>query len=75
MNNTYIATDGTNYDITTLNTERLINSLSLHHRNIYNAKTKEEFVFHSEQIVGIDTELLRREKEFFDKRKASGQWK
>ena len=60
---------------TTLNTERLINSLSKHHREIYNAQTREEFVFHSDQIALIDMELLRREEEFHEKRMQQGDWK
>lgn len=74
MNNKYLASDGKTYDITTLNTERLINSLAKHHREIYNSQDIKEFTAHSEQIELIDGELLRREKEFYDKRIGSGLW-
>ena len=74
MNNRYIATDGTTYDITTINTERLINSLAKHHRDIYASNNVDEFVRHSEQINLIDAELLRREKEFYDKKIGGGLW-
>jgi hypothetical protein len=74
MNNRYIATDGTTYDITTINTERLINSLAKHHRDIYASNSVDEFVRHSEQINLIDGELLRRNKEFYDKKIGGGLW-
>ena len=74
MNNRYIATDGTTYDITTINTERLINSLAKHHRDIYASNSVDEFVRHSEQINLIDAELLRRDKEFYDKKIGGGLW-
>ena len=74
MNNRYIATDGTTYDITTINTERLINSLAKHHRDIYASNSVDEFVRHSEQINLIDAELLRRNKEFYDKKIGGGLW-
>ena len=73
--NNYIASDGKVYDITTLNTERLINSLALHHRKIYESKDKEEFYFHSDQINNIDIELLRRNNEFIKTKRENGIWK
>ena len=74
MNNKYIASDGTTYDITTLNTERLINSLAKHHREIYNSNNIREFVAHSDQINLIEGELLRRNQEFYDKKIGGGLW-
>ena len=73
--NNYIASDGKVYDITTLNTERLINSHAKHSRDIYASETKEQFIAHSEQIAIIETELLRRNQEFYDKKVFSGIWK
>lgn len=75
MENNYIASDGKVYDITTLNTERLINSLAKHHRDIYASETKEQFYAHSDQINVIDIELLRRNNEFLKTKKESGIWK
>lgn len=74
MNNRYIATDGTTYDITTIHTERLINSLAKHHKMIYEANSIQEFEQHNDQITLIDAELLRREKEFYDKKIGGGLW-
>lgn len=74
-NNMYVATNGEKIDITTLNTERLINSLAKHHRDIYESKDLQEFVFHSEQIDLIDAELLRRNKKFHDDKIGGGVWK
>ena len=75
QNNDYISSDGSRLDITAINTERLINSLAKHHRDIYNSNSVNEFVFHSYQISLIDGELLRRNKEFYDKKIGGGQWK
>lgn len=74
QNNDYISSDGMRLDITTIHTERLIHSLAKHHREIYNSNDVNEFVFHSDQISLIDGELLRRNKEFYDKKIGGGQW-
>ena len=74
MNDRYVASDGTTYDITSLNSERLINSLAKHHRDIYESNSIQEFEFHNAQITLIDAELLRREKEFYDKKIGGGLW-
>ena len=74
MNKEYVSSEGQKLDITTLNSERLINSLALHHRKVYEANNIKEFEFHEEQISIIDAELLRREKEFYDKKIGGGLW-
>ena len=74
QNNDYISSDGTRMDITKLNTERLINSLAKHHRDIYNSDSIKQFVFHSEQISLIEGELLRRNKEFYNQKIGGGLW-
>lgn len=74
-NNLYIASDGTSYDITKVNIERLINSLAKHNREIYNSNDITEFEYHNNQIALIDGELLRRNKEFYDKKLEGGIWK
>ena len=74
MNDRYIASDGTSYDITSIHSERLINSLAKHHRDIYEANNVQEFEQHNDQITLIDAELLRREKEFYDKKIGGGLW-
>ena len=74
MNDRYIATDGTSYDITQVNTERLINSLAKHNRDIYASNNIDEFVRHNEQIDLIEAELSRRTKEFYDKKIGGGLW-
>lgn len=74
-NNLYIASDGTSYDITKVNTERLINSLAKHNRDIYNSNDITEFEHHNNQIALIDGELLRRNREFYDKKLEGGIWK
>ena len=74
-NNMYVATNGEKIDITTLNTERLINSLAKHHRDIYESKDLQEFAFHSDQIDLIDAELLRRNRKFRDDKIGGGVWK
>lgn len=73
-NNLYVASDGKKYDITTIHTERLINSLAKHHREIYESKNLQEFVFHSDQINLIDADLLRRNKKFMDDKIGGGVW-
>ena len=76
MNNTnyYISSNGDKTDITKVETTHLINSLAKHHRDIYASNSVDEFVRHSEQINLIDAELLRREKEFYDKKIGGGLW-
>jgi hypothetical protein len=74
MNDRYIASDGTSYDITSIHSERLINSLAKHHRDIYESNNIQEFEQHNNQIILIDAELLRREKEFYDKKIGGGLW-
>lgn len=74
-NNVYVASDGTNYDITKVHTERLINSLAKHHKTIYESKNLNDFLFHSDQINLIDAELLRRNKKFLDDKMGGGDWK
>ena len=74
MNNKYISSDGQSYDITKLHFERLMNSLAKHHREIYNSNNIQEFEQHSNQIILIEAELLRREKEFYDKKMESKIW-
>lgn len=74
MNNKYIASDGTTYDITTLNIERLINSLAKHYRDIYNSNNVKEYENHIDQINIIEGELLRRNQEFYDKKIGGGLW-
>ena len=74
MNDRYIASDGTSYDITSIHSERLINSLAKHHRDIYESNNIQEFEQHNNQIILIDAELLRREKDFYDKKIGGGLW-
>lgn len=75
QNNDYISSDGARLDITTIHTERLIHSLAKHHREIYNSNNVNEYVFHSEQISLIDGELLRRNKDFYDKKMEGNVWR
>ncbi len=74
MNNSYISSDGQKLDISSLNSERLINSLAKHHRDIYESNNIQEFEQHNDQIMLIDAELLRREREFYDKKIGGGLW-
>ena len=62
----YISSDGELKDIKTMNTEHLINSLAKHHREIYNSLNENQFIKHSEQIALIESELLKRNKQFYD---------
>lgn len=76
MNNVnyYISSNGDKIDITKVETTHLINALAKHHKTIYEASNVNEFVFHSDQISLIDGELLRRNKEFYDKKIGGGLW-
>lgn len=77
MNNTnyYISSNGDKTDITKVETTHLINALAKRHRIIYEANNIQEFEFHKEQINYIEAELLRREKDFYDKKIGGGVWK
>ena len=74
MNDRYIATDGTTYDITKVETTHLINALAKRHRSIYESNSIQEFEQHNDQITLIEAKLLRREKEFYDKKIGGGLW-
>lgn len=73
-NNMYVASDGKVYEMSEVNTERLINSLAKHHREIYASESSEQFDFHNTQIVKIEEELLRRNKEFYNQKIGGGLW-
>ena len=76
MNNTnyYISSNGDKTDITKVETTHLINALAKRHRSIYESNSIQEFEQHNDQIMLIDAELLRREKEFYDKKIGGGLW-
>ena len=60
----YVSSSNELLDIRTINTERLINSLAKHNRDIYLESEKDKYVFHREQINLINEELLRRNEEY-----------
>ena len=70
--NIYISSDGTRKEVKSLNTEYLINALAKANREIYNSKTKDEYLKYSNNIEVLERELDNRRNEFFEKKLDEG---